>query len=110
MVIIFNLKINEESWRAQETLFPGSTRKRPARMFLTATISAVNLISISEVQRAPAPPKESRPIKDQAIKSKTGWKKMKLAMAGSSAGNGSASTSTQPPTQSSQNHTARGST
>ncbi|KAL6138321.1 hypothetical protein ACLB2K_063604 [Fragaria x ananassa] len=60
------------------------------------------------VQRAPAPPKESRPIKDQVIKSKKGWKKMKLAMDGSSAGNGSGSASIQPSTQSSQNHVARG--
>ena len=45
------------------------------------------LVCVPQVQRAPAPPKESRPIKDQAIKSKTGWKKMKLAMEGSLAGN-----------------------
>ncbi|KAL6146123.1 hypothetical protein ACLB2K_056806 [Fragaria x ananassa] len=44
-----------------------------------------------KVQRAPAPPKESRPIKDHVIKSRKGWKKMKLAMEGSSAENGSAS-------------------
>ncbi|KAL6213883.1 hypothetical protein ACLB2K_013322 [Fragaria x ananassa] len=67
-------------------------------------------IDISEVQRAPTPPKESRPIKNQVIKSKKGWKKMKLAIEGSFTGNGSASASTQPPTQSSKNHAARGST
>ncbi|KAL6201483.1 hypothetical protein ACLB2K_025197 [Fragaria x ananassa] len=64
----------------------------------------------ANVQRAPAPLKESRPIKDQVIKSKKGWKKMKLAMKGSSAGNGSGSASTRPPTQSRRNHVARGST
>ncbi|KAL6227074.1 hypothetical protein ACLB2K_001033 [Fragaria x ananassa] len=63
-----------------------------------------------KVQRAPAPPKESRPIKDQVIKSKKGWKKMKLAIEASSAGNDSGLASTQPPTQSSQNHAARGDT
>ena len=66
------------------------------------------LVCVPQVQRAPAPPKESRPIKDQVIKSKKGWKKMKLAMDGSSAGNGSGSASIQPSTQSSQNHVARG--
>ncbi|KAL6134416.1 hypothetical protein ACLB2K_066647 [Fragaria x ananassa] len=64
----------------------------------------------ANVQRAPTSPKESRPIKDQVIKSKKGWKKMKLAIEGSFAGNVSGSASTQPPTQSSQNYAARGAT
>lgn len=66
-------------------------------------------VCVPQVQKAPAPPKESRLIKDQIIKSKKGWKKIKLAMKGSSAANGNASASIQPPTQSSQNHAARGS-
>ncbi|KAL6208845.1 hypothetical protein ACLB2K_019790 [Fragaria x ananassa] len=68
------------------------------------------LVYVPHVQRAPAPPKESRPIKDQVKRSKKGWKKMKLAIEGSSAGNVSGSASTQPPTQSSQNHAAKGAT
>ncbi|KAL6141587.1 hypothetical protein ACLB2K_059875 [Fragaria x ananassa] len=73
-------------------------------------ISADGASTKKRVQKAPAPPKKSRLIKNQVIKSKKGWKKMKLAMEGSYAGNGSGSASTQPLTQSSQNHAARGST
>ncbi|KAL6195891.1 hypothetical protein ACLB2K_031508 [Fragaria x ananassa] len=54
----------------------------------------ITMKDLLTVQRAPTPPKESRPMKDHVIKSKKGWKKMKLVMEGSSAGNGSASAST----------------
>ncbi|KAL6213669.1 hypothetical protein ACLB2K_013115 [Fragaria x ananassa] len=95
-----------------DTIILGVEKKSTAKLQDSRENSLMEpslILVLKGVQKAPAPPKESRLIKDQIIKSKKGWKKIKLAMKGSSAANGNASASIQPPTQSSQNHAARGS-